>query len=59
MTRAHATQSSATTTALATICRDKLLRICSNCNKEGHLTAYCIKAGGGMAGKTLDEAHTA
>src|SRR6266851_7247301 len=59
MTRAHATQSGTTATALAAIQRDKPLRICSNCNKEGHLTTYCIKPGGSMARKTLEEAHTA
>ncbi len=58
MTRACAAQSGASITALTTICRDKPPRICSNCNKEGHLAAYCIKASGGMARKTLEEACT-
>jgi len=39
--------------------RDKPPWLCSNCKKEGHLATYCIKTGGSMAGKTLDEARTA
>ena len=54
--RARAAQSGANPTALATIRGNKPPRLCSNCKKEGHLAAYCIKSGGGMAGKTLDEA---
>jgi len=54
--RARAAQSGANPTAFAAIRRDKPPRLCSNCKKEGHLAAYCIKAGGGMAGKTIDEA---
>ena len=57
--RARAAQSGANPTALATVRGNKPPRLCSNCKKEGHLAAYCIKSGGGMAGKTLDEARTA
>jgi hypothetical protein len=57
--RARAAQSGTNPTALAAVCRDKPPRLCSNCKKEGHLATYCIKTGGGMAGKTLEEACTA
>jgi hypothetical protein len=57
--RSCAAQSGDTATALAAIRKDKPPRICSNCQKEGHVANFCIKPGGGMAGKTLDEAHTA
>jgi len=56
--RSHATQSGDTATALAAIRKDKLPRICSNCQKEGHITNFCIKPGGSMAGKMLNEART-
>ena len=57
--RACVAQSSNNATALAAVRRDKPPRLCSNCKKEGHLVSYCIKQGGGMAGKTLDEARAA
>jgi hypothetical protein len=57
--RSRAAQSGDTATALAAVCKDKPPRICSNCQKEGHIANFCIKPGGGMAGKTLDEARTA
>jgi hypothetical protein len=57
--RACAAQSGTNPTALAAVCRDKPPWLCSNCKKEGHLATYCIKTGGSMASKTLDEAHTA
>ena len=44
--------------ALAAIYRDKPPWLCLNWKKEGHLTTYCIKMGGGMAGKTIEKAHT-
>jgi hypothetical protein len=59
ITRARAEQSGGNATALAVIRKDKPPRLCSNCKTEGHLASYCIKAGGGMAGKTLEEARTA
>ena len=33
--------------------------LCSNCKNLGHRVEYCIKPGGGMAGKTLAEARAA
>jgi hypothetical protein len=56
--QAHAAQSGTNPTTLAAVCRDKLPCLCSNCKKEGHLMLYCIKPGGGMAGKSLNEACT-
>src|SRR6266851_1933248 len=56
---ARAAQSGANPTTLATMHRDKPPHLCSNCKKDGHLASYCIQPGGGMAGKTLDEACTA
>src|SRR6266851_4248455 len=56
---ARAAQSGANPTTLATMHRDKPPHLCSNCKKEGHLATYCIQPGGGMAGKSLDEARTA
>jgi hypothetical protein len=57
--QACAAQSGTNPTALAAVRRDKLPHLCSNCKKEGHLAPYCIKPGGGMASKSLDEARTA
>jgi hypothetical protein len=57
--RAHAAQSGTNPTALAAVRQDKPPWLCLNCKKEGHLATYCIKTGGGMAGKTLEDAHTA
>ena len=57
--RARAEQSGSHPTALAAVRRDRPPRVCSNCKKEGHLAAYCIQTGGGMAGKTLDDVRTA
>lgn len=40
----------------------RLIVVCSNkmfCGKTGHTIDTCIKPGGGMAGKTLDEAKAA
>jgi hypothetical protein len=56
--QAHATQSGTNPMALAAVHKDKPPRLCSNCKKEGHLTAFCIKTSGGMAGKTIEEAWT-
>jgi hypothetical protein len=33
--------------------------LCSNCKKPGHSVGYCVAPGGGMAGKTIDEAKDA
>jgi hypothetical protein len=32
---------------------------CGNCKKPGHGVSYCIAPGGGIAGKTIDEAKEA
>jgi hypothetical protein len=56
--RARAAQSGTNPTALAAVRRDKPPQLCLNCKKEGHLATYCIKSGGGMAGKTIEEACT-
>ncbi len=56
--RSCAAQSGDAATVLATIWKDKLLRICSNCQKEGYIANFCIKPRGRMAGKTLDKAYT-
>lgn len=33
--------------------------ICSNCERAGHHTRYCVAAGGAMAGRTIEEARAA
>jgi hypothetical protein len=33
--------------------------LCSNCKKPGHVPNYCVANGGGMAGKSIDEAKEA
>ena len=33
--------------------------VCSNCKRTNHLPAFCIAPGGGMEGKTLDDARNA
>ena len=33
--------------------------LCTHCKRTNHLTDYCIHPGGKMAGKTVEEAHTA
>ena len=33
--------------------------ICSNCKRLHHTIEYCVRPGGGMAGKTMDEAKAA
>jgi hypothetical protein len=57
--RARVAQGSHNSMALLATCRDKPPRICSNCKKEGHLAEYCIQPGGGLAGKTIEEARNA
>ena len=32
---------------------------CSNCKRPGHIAQWCIRPGGGMAGKTIDESKEA
>ena len=32
---------------------------CSNCHWTGHTADFCVRAGGGMAGKSIDEAQAA
>lgn len=34
-------------------------KTCTNCGKKGHTIESCIAAGGGMAGKTIEEAQAA
>ena len=46
-------------TALAAVTNKWERPICANCKQPGHHTEYCIKAGGQMAGKTLEEARAA
>ena len=54
--------SSSTTVALAAKLAPNKSRtsvICSNCQKPNHTDLYCISAGGGMAGKTIEESKAA
>ena len=32
---------------------------CSNCKRPGHTADFCVRAGGGMAGKSIEEAQAA
>ncbi|KAF4611985.1 hypothetical protein D9613_004442 [Agrocybe pediades] len=51
--------SSANTIALAAQTKPKPPAACTNCKRPHHIAKYCISAGGGMAGKTLDESRAA
>ena len=33
--------------------------ICANCKKDNHLAEFCVRKGGGMAGKSVDDAMAA
>ena len=46
-------------TALAAVTNKCERPLCANCKQPGHRTEFCIKPGGLMAGKTLDEARAA
>jgi hypothetical protein len=59
ISRACAAQGGQNSTALLASRRDKPPRICSNCKKEGHLAEFCIQPGGGLAGKSIEEARNA
>lgn len=37
----------------------RLPLVCINCNKPGHHFDFCVRRGGGMAGKSVEEAQTA
>jgi transposase InsO family protein len=46
-------------TALAAVGKPRSRRICSNCKATGHLVDTCIKPGGKMAGRSLEDAQAA
>jgi hypothetical protein len=39
--------------------KGKSALICSNCKRSGHTAPWCIRPGGGMAGKTIEESKEA
>src|SRR6266849_7341811 len=45
--------------ALAAQGQGKSRPLCTHCKRLGHLTAFCIQPGGKMAGRSINEAHTA
>ena len=50
--------------SLALVATSKLFKLsgtafCSNCKRASHITEYCISAGGGMEGKTIEESKAA
>jgi len=45
-------------TSLSPLSSSPRLALCSNCKKSKHLPTFCIAPGGGMAGKTIDDART-
>jgi transposase InsO family protein len=52
------TASSANAIALAaTMGNSSSPHICSNCKRTGHLVPYCVREGGGMAGKSIAESR--
>ena len=46
-------------TALALVGKPRSCRVCSNCKAMGHLVETCIKPGGKMASRSLEEAQAA
>ena len=39
--------------------KGKQIVTCSNCKRTGHIAQWCIRPGGGMAGKTIEESKEA
>ena len=47
------------TTALAAVSAKPACPVCANCKRPTHCMEFCVVAGGQMAGKMIEEAHTA
>ena len=58
-TEKSSTISDITLTARTSNTKSSNVPTCSNCKRLGHSNQYCISAGGGMAGKTIQESKDA
>jgi len=57
--RSRTEQLAQSSTALAAQGRGKPRTICTNCQRPGHLVDFCVRAGGKMAGRSIDDARAA